>query len=410
MISLYDMAKKDSILLQQFGELMTQAVTSVIGVRPLRLLIAREFPGGEVTAESDGTLVILGDIKIRVPKLIGSLTDLLVRDFGHAFTNQLFRRIYVSFLSKYRENPQFSELIASVPEGFLEDEKVRFLSKEELERRVLQKTKELQELNENLEKTVLERTKELVVANQRLENANRELEHLGKAKTEFLSLTSHQLRVPLAAARWGILALREELTPVLKKEHVLLLEKLLANNERMVRLINNLLNVARIEEGRFTYQFEEVSLADVVSETLVTLSEFARTKSVTLDYKPSKVLFLLRADKEKLSMAVENVLDNAIKYTPEGMHVTIVLRQEDSRIVLSISDQGIGIPKDEQKRVFDKFFRAKNAIAAEVNGSGLGLFIVKKIVEDHGGHITFQSEEGKGTTFFLEFPRGAEKQ
>lgn len=398
------MAQRDFPLVKKFGELVVQAVISIIGIQATRGIIALYFPSGELSFNDRGPLVVHGDSKEHIKKLIAALSERMIKNFGIEFTEHLFDGIYATMLVARGNDPELSDVLECVPDGFLEREKVKYLSKDELERRVLQRTKELQELNASLELKVVERTRELVAANKKLEEANHELERLSNAKTEFLSLVSHQLRVPLTAVRWSIATLKEMLEPVLKKEHEVLFEKVITNNDRMVRLINNLLNIARIEEGRFLYQFQKISLGDVVADAVHTLSEFARLKSVTINYINSKDVFNVRADKEKLYLAVENVLDNAIKYTREGKIVDITVQKDDSHFILKISDQGIGVSIEEQARIFDKFFRAKNAIASDANGSGLGLFIVKKIIEDHGGHIRFQSEEGKGTTFSIELP------
>ena len=173
----------------------------------------------------------------------------------------------------------------------------------------------------------------------------------------------------------------------------------------MITLINDLLNVTRIEEGRYLYRPVLTDIESLVQFVINTLRDQIKKKEIKFEYKkPKKKLPKVMLDVEKMRLAIQNLLDNAIRYTrPEG-RVTVSLRHVKKEIELSVKVTGIGIPKDQQERVFIKFFRGANAIRLETEGSGLGLFIVKNIIEAHGGKIWFESEEGKGTTFYFTIP------
>ena len=228
---------------------------------------------------------------------------------------------------------------------------------------------------------------------------------IGKMKTEFVSLTAHQLRTPLSAIKWTLrMMLDGDLGPITEEQRDYI-EKTYQSNERMITLINDLLNVTRIEEGRYLYRPVLTDIESLVQFVINTLRDQIKKKEIKFEYKkPKKKLPKVMLDVEKIRLAIQNLLDNAIRYTrPEG-RVTVSLRHVKKEIELSVKDTGIGIPKDQQERVFIKFFRGANAIRLETEGSGLGLFIVKNIIEAHGGKIWFESEENVGTTFYFTIP------
>lgn len=231
-----------------------------------------------------------------------------------------------------------------------------------------------------------------------------------RMKTEFVSITAHQLRTPLSSIKWVLKMLLEgDLGPV-TKEQTEVLEQAYTSNERMISLINDLLNVARLEEGRFLYKFSRVSLVDLIKKSIDSLNMEAKKREIQLIFeKPKKTLPKIIADAEKLQLVIQNLLDNAIRYTHPKGKVTVTLRQpKKNYLEVAVKDTGVGIPKNQQSRIFDKFFRADNVIKMQTEGSGLGLFISKNIVEKHGGKIWFESEENKGTTFYFTLPLNRE--
>jgi len=226
-------------------------------------------------------------------------------------------------------------------------------------------------------------------------------------KTEFVSIAAHQLRTPLSAIKWTLrMILDGDLGP-LPKEQREFLEKTYQSNERMIRLINDLLNVTRIEEGRFLYQPEKKDIIEIAKKIIDPLKVIAERKGLQFIFKkPSQKIPQPKVDAEKISLVFQNLIDNAISYTNPGgkVEVSIKYLKDKKEILVSTKDTGIGIPKDQHQRVFSRFFRGSNAIRAETEGTGLGLFIAKNIVEAHGGKIWFESEENKGTTFYFTLP------
>lgn len=392
-------------LVKDFVLALTQVMVSLIGAQAAADMIAEAFPHKDIRRDPQGRLVIPNKSTVsELEKFLAIAVHRMEENFGHEFTERTMYHLYDLLVKQHGEDAaRASGVLVSIPHGYLEKEKITLLSKEELETRVWEKTKELQELNAHLEQNVLARTKELLVANQKLEEANAELERLSQAKTEFLSLVSHQLLTPLTTARW-IATTLDEVLGAPNPETAKLIGDLLNNNSRMVRLVGNLLNVARIEEGRLEYKFENITLDDMLVELVSALTPIAEKKQIAIRYENSQSGPIVRADRGKLYLAFENVIENAVKYTPKKGEIGIKMYVAGGMVTVEIQDKGIGIPKEEWKNIFQKFFRARNAREQAISGSGLGLFIVKKIIEDHGGHIRFESTEGVGTTFLLELP------
>ena len=226
-----------------------------------------------------------------------------------------------------------------------------------------------------------------------------------KLKTEFVSLAAHQLRTPLSAIKWTLQMLLDEDLGEITKEQREFIEKIYESNEKMIRLINDLLDVTRIEEGRYLYRPVLASLENEVQFVVNSYKEEIEKRKLKLEFKePKKKLPQVMLDVEKMRLAIQNLLDNAIRYTHSGGQVTISLKGDKNKVEFRISDTGIGIPKDQQKRVFTKFFRGANAVKIETGGTGLGLYITKNIIEAHDGKIWFESEENVGTTFHFSLP------
>ena len=227
-----------------------------------------------------------------------------------------------------------------------------------------------------------------------------------KMKTEFVTVAAHQLRTPLSAVKWSLSMLEE--AGDLNKKQKEILEKTYKSNEKLINLINDLLNVSQIEEGRFLGKTKEQSLIPVVREVIENHEAELEKENIDLQFKvklaQNEKIPLVEIDQEKMKIALDNLITNAINYSPKGEKVMVSLEQQEEKIKLIIKDKGIGIPKEQQKRVFERFFRAKNALKKITEGSGLGLFITHNIVEAHNGDIWFESKEGQGTTFYITLP------
>ncbi|MDO8522911.1 MAG: ATP-binding protein [bacterium] len=227
---------------------------------------------------------------------------------------------------------------------------------------------------------------------------------VSKLKSEFVSIAAHQLRTPLSAIKWTLKLLLEGDAGALSASQLEFLEKGYTINERMIKLVNDLLNAARIEEGRFGYEFKTMDLAVFVKEIFTNYETAAKSKSLIYTFEPSaEEIPLIYGDQEKLSLALTNIIENAIKYTPKGNKVTVSLKKEGEFAKVTVFDNGIIVPDAEKSRIFSKFFRASNVMRLETEGTGLGLFIAYNIIKRHGGELTFDSKEG-GTSFMFTLP------
>ncbi|MCK5413621.1 MAG: hypothetical protein KAI57_04595 [Candidatus Pacebacteria bacterium] len=225
-------------------------------------------------------------------------------------------------------------------------------------------------------------------------------------KTEFVSIAAHQLRTPLSAIKWTLTTILDEDLGTLNEKQKEYLEKSNLSNERMIDLVDDLLNLSRIEEGRYIQVEDFLKIADLVNEVLEGEEHKASKKNVIMEFKNNNKISDVLADKEKIKLVIQNLIENAINYSFESAKVYIHLTEdaENHEIKFEITNTGIGIPEESKERIFTKFFRSDNAVKTETVGSGLGLFINKNIIESHGGKIWFESEEGKETSFYFTLP------
>ena len=231
-----------------------------------------------------------------------------------------------------------------------------------------------------------------------------EEKELDRAKTEFVSLASHQLGTPIATVKWYIDVLLSpdlgELTPK-QKEY---LERIYKVNQNMIELVDTLLNVSRIEIGSIAMEKKSTNVPEIIESIFLELSSQIESKRIQIQKEYNGNLDNINSDPKLLRIIAQNLLSNAIKYTPEGGAVSVVLKQSWNERAIIVSDTGIGIPATQQDKIFNKLFRARNTRTLKGDrGTGLGLYLVKSLVETLGGKISFVSEENKGTTFTVKF-------
>jgi signal transduction histidine kinase len=239
-----------------------------------------------------------------------------------------------------------------------------------------------------------------------LMRANEKLHALDEQKSKFISVAAHQLRTPLSAIRWSVGFLLSGRTGPVSEEQEALLRQTYESTVRLVRLVNDLLGIDRMEGGRIAYTITPIDLHDALKSVLADLAPEAhkRNVSIELENKVSAGEFAA-ADAVQLRLVLQNLLENAVKYTRAAGSVNISLADTGETLTLSIKDTGIGIPADQQDQIFKQFFRARNAMKVETDGSGLGLSLSRETLERMKGTITFTSEENVGTTFVLTIPK-----
>jgi signal transduction histidine kinase len=228
---------------------------------------------------------------------------------------------------------------------------------------------------------------------------------IDKLKSEFISIAAHQLRTPLSAIKWVIKMVLDGDVGELNDEQKKFLFKGYESNERIIVLVNDMLNVSRIEEGRFGYSFEYSDFKKVLDLVIDSLSNVIKRNHIKLVLNLPSDMPKVYIDNQKMELVLQNLIENAVKYTPEFGKIEISVEFTDSFFKFKIKDNGVGIPMKDQEKLFSKFFRAENVMRMQTEGSGLGLFIVKNIIKKHGGDITYTSEEGKGTEFVATLPR-----
>ena len=241
---------------------------------------------------------------------------------------------------------------------------------------------------------------------KKLKENNKNLKDLDRAKNEFISIVAHQLRTPPTVIKGYINLVQENLGNNVDKQTKESLGKALISNERLIDLVNDMLNISRIESGDMKYKMRK---GDIYKDILVNLYEAFKIKAkakglyINLE-KPKEALPKIKIDVKKIQEVVSNLIDNAIKYTHEG-GVTIKTRRTKNNIRIEINDTGIGIARDEIAYLFKKFSRGKNSDTLEVEGTGLGIYVGKKIAKEHGGKIWAESKGvNKGSTFIIELP------
>ena len=231
---------------------------------------------------------------------------------------------------------------------------------------------------------------------------------IDKAKTEFVSLASHQLRTPLSTINWYTEMLLAGDVGKLNPDQERYLQEVYKGNQRMVSLVNALLSVSRMDLGTFVFEPEPTDIALLVQHVIDEQKFHINEKKIELVTQFDPSLPLIQADAKLLSMVVQNLLSNAVKYTPARGKITLslTLQSAQKKLLFTIADTGYGIPENQQGKIFSKLFRADNVRERDTEGTGLGLYIAKSIIDSSGGDIRFESTEDAGSTFFVELPLG----
>ncbi|WP_222708594.1 GAF domain-containing sensor histidine kinase [Paenibacillus sp. N3.4] len=255
---------------------------------------------------------------------------------------------------------------------------------------------------ESLDHSVNERSIELQHANFKLEGLVRELEHLNELKSDFIATLSHELRTPITAVKGSVDILSKGILGELNESQRDLLDIAGKSIERLLDQVNELLDFAKMENGKFELVYTEADFKDIIKESVGIVQSLINKKKLNLIVESDADMnTVIRVDKQRILQILLNLLSNAIKFTPPLGAITIKTLYHNDSLMVEVQDNGIGIPMEKQKNIFTKFYQANN----QINGTGLGLAISKQLIELHGGRIWFESNEGQGSSFKFTLPK-----
>ncbi len=227
---------------------------------------------------------------------------------------------------------------------------------------------------------------------------------VSRVKSDFISTAAHQFRTPLTGIRWALEALQKE---QLTESQKALVASAVDKSHDLVGIVGTLLDISAIESGKYQYKFQPTDMRLVVEQLVTDFGPLASQKRVSLFYshEEGQEYPPARADHERIKWVLNNLIENAIQYTPENGTVRVSIETAERRIFIRVKDSGIGIMPEDRSNIFQRFYRAKNAVSKEQKGNGLGLYIARTIATDHGGDLSFiPNSEGTGTTFVLSLP------
>ena len=268
--------------------------------------------------------------------------------------------------------------------------------------RIISREKEYRKLK-GLDKDLKQANEQVYIMAKQLKEANIKLKELDELKSQFLSFASHQVKAPMAVVKGFAEIIRDGTYGPVPEKVKETADKIVASANKLIDLVNNLLDMRKAEEGKMNYSFEEVDLIKMVKEIVEELKSLAEKKQLNLSLEINLDKATAKVDRQKFRQTVLNLVDNSIKYTPTGW-VKVKISQDNARqgnILISVSDSGLGMSPELLPKLFEQFSRDKE-VGKKILGTGLGLFIAKKIIKDHGGEIWAESEgEGKGSQFYI---------
>lgn len=243
----------------------------------------------------------------------------------------------------------------------------------------------------------------MVIGNVFVESAKHIIE-MNKLKKEFVQIISHQIRSPLTTMKWQIEILQQSGKNTFTKKQREYIDKIYEENERITTMINDILNMARVEKQTENQIVSEIVVEETLTECIKMLDSFAKFKKINVSLNDDSKRHTVSVDSEKLKIAFVNLIENAISYSKKESDVAISVKKIGNDVQIIFRDHGIGIKKDEQDLIFQKFYRGSGGRKSTPEGTGLGLFMTKKVVEQMKGTLMFKSKVNKGTEFFLTLP------
>jgi signal transduction histidine kinase len=243
----------------------------------------------------------------------------------------------------------------------------------------------------------------LIIGNSIIKTVE-EVAKSNKMKSEFVSIASHQLKTPISEMKWQLELLLSKFSEGLSPKQLEIFKEVEHSGEKMGRLINDLLDVARIDQGQLALSKEKMNFCEMVENAIDAQQSFAKGLNVDLKMLCNFKILEVYVDKRRISVVLDNLISNAIKYIDNNGKVEVIIENIDGFAQFCIRDNGVGIPASDQNNIFQKFFRSNNSIKNQTDGTGLGLYIAKNIVEQSGGKLWFKSIENVGSEFYFSLP------
>lgn len=237
---------------------------------------------------------------------------------------------------------------------------------------------------------------------EELAKDNEKLKEIIELKSDLISISAHELRTSLSALKWMFAMFLDRDLGEITSEQESFLKKAYESNERMIKLVSETLTASKLEDATITYKFERSDIIKLLEDVIFEFTGESHKQGIDIIFlKPSEIIPEINIDPSKIRVVLQNLIENAIKYSNKGDKIFISIHPKSDQIEFSVRDTGIGIKKEDEDKIFSKFFRAENAKEKAVIGSGLGLMVTKKIVEHHGGKIWFENNENGGVTFYF---------
>ncbi len=308
---------------------------------------------------------------------------------------------------QYSNTPIIFDILRTMPEGILEGEKLSLLSQKELAAKVKERTTELVKINKELQIEIEERKKaeeEIKKSKRKIKLQNIKLKKLDKIKSDFLNVTSHELRTPMSAIKGYVQMVLKQRIGDINEEQKKALNVVLRNTDRLDNLIQDILDISRLESGTMKFIPEQTDVGKMVDEAVEAMQSSADLKNIKINVDIKKGIPELTIDQERIKQVLMNLVNNALKFSPDGSIVNIQAKKEENDILFEVQDFGRGIQEDKQKKIFDTFYQVDSDMDRKFGGVGLGLAISRGIVISHGGKIWVASTVGKGSTFRFMLP------
>ena len=339
--------------------------------------------------------------------LILRLVDLYAGFTSSEYAKERLTESYRVVKRQYGDTSIIFNILKTMPVGVLEEEKLVALNRDELEEKVKERTIELVNTNKELQIEIKERKRaeeKLRRSQTKIEQQNIQLKKADRIKTDFLNVTSHELRTPMSSIKGYTQMISKQILGQINDEQKKALDVILRNTNRLDTLIQDILDVSRLESGTMKFVVVQTDVKNMILETIEIMRPYAIRKEMNITTEFEENLPELNVDKERIKQVLINIINNAIKFSANGSAIHILTKRKDEDIVFEIQDFGRGIPRNELKKVFDIFYQVDSGEDRKYGGVGLGLAISRGIILAHGGKIWVKSKMNEGSTFSFTLP------